>query len=1089
MKTLYTQARVFALALLVVLAGARLTRAQAQFSYTDFTSTAGLHLNGSAAAVNNGSANVLRLTPASFLQDGSAYYATPLSLSSAFTTQFTFQFTQVSPNGVGSADGISFIIQGSPATDTALGFLGGGIGYGGDDLNLFPSKGISNSLAIEIDTYRNPWDPATPHMAAMSCLTGYNSSHHGGKCANGTKAGSDPTIAINSALPSNVLDGKQHTVIVKYQLPCPGCQNLTVQLDGQQVLAVSFDLATLGLDANDDAYIGFTAATGGGFEDHDILSWTFYPDTIIAPVSAAAPTTFPFANTLTHTVDFSVAASNSNLFCPTDPTGPSCPSATLQIQSTNTIIDSVTWQQYVTGGPLATSTLFPLDNDNPGGVGPNGSLFNDLCFDPTLAPPFSVPSDTNCPYASTSLGPLLGIQIAANVSSKPQVNTGGNTGLTTALAHYEPPAPGTATWAPSTINGTPNPACSNTTGTTDSNAPQACYVLDIQQSIYGDPTSSGKTKSKGAFAMIYNVPMPLSSVSVNGTAVNAPPGNNNGFSSSLWFNNPLSLNFIANPASIPNPPANCPASTPAACNNYFTPAPIAGETYQVTDLLGNVVYPAPSNLEPAQAIPESDFNTVIVRPITFPGSSNQIYPPLPDGQYFLQWSAVDNVGISEQNVQLITSGTCPNPTGGTPFPEPCYQTTFFQAQLNVDSTPPTISGFTISPPPVYNQPSTATFTCTDPSGLNNAPASGINPTNGCVGGPNSQASGVSGNVDTSSAGPHTFTVTATDLAGNVGTSPQPYTVSQATATITLSNMTQTYTGSPLSPTVATVPSGLAYTLTGAPDTNAGSYTVTATITDPNYTGSATGMFVISRAPATVTFSNLTQTYTGSPLSPTVATVPSGLANSLTGAPDTNAGSYAVTATVTNPNYTGSAIGTFVISRAPATLTLSNLTQTYTGSPLSPTVATVPTGLAYTLTGAPDTNAGSYAVIATVTNPNYTGSANGTFVITRPAATVSPSSINFGTIRSGTSFSQNVTLTNTGNAPMKISSVVISNSGSTHDFSAVNHCSSTLGAGLSCTITVTYHADRDDANGTSATLFITDNAPGSPQSVPLSGKSK
>ena len=59
---------------------------------------------------------------------------------------------------------------------------------------------------------------------------------------------------------------------------------------------------------------------------------------------------------------------------------------------------------------------------------------------------------------------------------------------------------------------------------------------------------------------------------------------------------------------------------------------------------------------------------------------------------------------------------------------------------------------------------------------------------------------------------------------------------QATATVTLSKLTQTYTGSALSPTVTTVPAGLSYSLTGAPDTKAGSYPVTATINNSNYTG-------------------------------------------------------------------------------------------------------------------------------------------------------------------------------------------------------------------------------------------------------------
>ena len=41
------------------------------------------------------------------------------------------------------------------------------------------------------------------------------------------------------------------------------------------------------------------------------------------------------------------------------------------------------------------------------------------------------------------------------------------------------------------------------------------------------------------------------------------------------------------------------------------------------------------------------------------------------------------------------------------------------------------------------------------------------------------------------------------------------------------------------------------------------------------------------------------------------------------------------------------------------MTLSNLNQTYTGSALSPTVTTVPSGLSITPSGYPDTNAGSY----------------------------------------------------------------------------------------------------------------------------------
>jgi surface antigen len=222
------------------------------------------------------------------------------------------------------------------------------------------------------------------------------------------------------------------------------------------------------------------------------------------------------------------------------------------------------------------------------------------------------------------------------------------------------------------------------------------------------------------------------------------------------------------------------------------------------------------------------------------------------------------------------------------------------------------------------------------------------------------------------------------------------TVNQASATVTLSNMTQTYTGSALTPTATTNPSGLGITWSGAPDTNAGSYSVTATVNNPNYTGSASGTFTIQHASATVTLSNLTQTYTGSGLCPTATTSPSGLGISWTNCPDTNATTYKnVTATVNNPNYTGSASGTFTISPAPVTVTLSNLTQTYTGSPLTPTATTSPPpGLGITWTGAPDTNVSSipYSVTATVNNPNYTGSATGSFTIQPAPVTVTLSNM-------------------------------------------------------------------------------------------------
>jgi uncharacterized protein with FMN-binding domain len=248
------------------------------------------------------------------------------------------------------------------------------------------------------------------------------------------------------------------------------------------------------------------------------------------------------------------------------------------------------------------------------------------------------------------------------------------------------------------------------------------------------------------------------------------------------------------------------------------------------------------------------------------------------------------------------------------------------------------------------------------------------------------------NAPQTAAGSYSVTATVSD-SNYQGSASGTFVIGEPSATVTLGNLTQAYTGQPLTPTATTNPPGLRVVWTNAPQTNSGTYSVTATIDDPNYQGSASGAFVISKAPGTLTLSNLSQTYTGQPLAPSVTTNPPGLAVTWTNAPQTNVGTYAVTATISDPNYQGSASGAFVIGNPTATVTLSNLTQTYTGRVLMPTVTTQPPGLKVTWTNAPQTNAGSYAVTATIDDPNYHGSAGGTFVINKAAGSVSLSSLN------------------------------------------------------------------------------------------------
>ncbi|HLW99911.1 MAG TPA: choice-of-anchor D domain-containing protein [Candidatus Acidoferrales bacterium] len=103
----------------------------------------------------------------------------------------------------------------------------------------------------------------------------------------------------------------------------------------------------------------------------------------------------------------------------------------------------------------------------------------------------------------------------------------------------------------------------------------------------------------------------------------------------------------------------------------------------------------------------------------------------------------------------------------------------------------------------------------------------------------------------------------------------------------------------------------------------------------------------------------------------------------------------------------------------------------------------------------------------------------------PTASLSASSLTFaGQTLNTTSGSQSVTLTNTGNAALTITSIGVTGANS-GDFAQTNNCGSSVGANNgNCTINVTFTPTAAGARG--AAVTITDNAAGSPQTVSLTG---
>ena len=105
-------------------------------------------------------------------------------------------------------------------------------------------------------------------------------------------------------------------------------------------------------------------------------------------------------------------------------------------------------------------------------------------------------------------------------------------------------------------------------------------------------------------------------------------------------------------------------------------------------------------------------------------------------------------------------------------------------------------------------------------------------------------------------------------------------------------------------------------------------------------------------------------------------------------------------------------------------------------------------------------------------------------ITAPAVSLSPTSLSFGnqTVNT-TSGGQSVTLTNSGNATLSISSITLTGTDAAA-YAKTTTCASSLAANANCTISVTFTPTA--VASTSATLSIATNAAGSPATVALTG---
>jgi hypothetical protein len=229
--------------------------------YPTFTGACGSNLTCVGATTVTGGGD-LRLTPAAFGVGGAGYSNTAISLGAGATFSTSFQFRMSQAGGIDPADGFTFVVSKATA---GLGGLGGGMGY----------AGVANSVAIEFDTFNNGEVGGSNHvgidvngsLASLGTVSPYGLSN----CEFG-----------NYGATGCMSNGKIWSAFVNYDGTTKKL-NVSVQEAGSALiqLITDFNIDIGSALGTNDAFVGFTAATGSGYQNHDILNWRLANDTSI----------------------------------------------------------------------------------------------------------------------------------------------------------------------------------------------------------------------------------------------------------------------------------------------------------------------------------------------------------------------------------------------------------------------------------------------------------------------------------------------------------------------------------------------------------------------------------------------------------------------------------------------------------------------------------------------------------------------------------------------------------------------------------------------------------------------------------------
>lgn len=133
-------------------------------------------------------------------------------------------------------------------------------------------------------------------------------------------------------------------------------------------------------------------------------------------------------------------------------------------------------------------------------------------------------------------------------------------------------------------------------------------------------------------------------------------------------------------------------------------------------------------------------------------------------------------------------------------------------------------------------------------------------------------------------------------------------------------------------------------------------------------------------------------------------------------------------------------------------------------------------------------AGARSAALTITDnaspTTQSASLAGTGLAPAPAVTLMPGTLNFGTVTQGTSTFLKVTVRNAGTTVLHIASVVVNGANSSDYTSSSPSCNAAIPVNSACTIAVTFTPLAPGVR--SAVISLTDDAPGSPQTIDATG---